>query len=92
MDPEVRGSWIFRNVADYYVFTPLRKPEDLTSLEIQLQHPKKVGGLERWNLKHSWSLSPVFFFRCTVHFDTYKVHTPTNALYIKLDKSAFVGV
>ena len=29
----------------------------------------------------------VFFFnRCTVHFDIYKVHTPTNALFIKLDK------
>jgi len=28
----------------------------------------------------------VFFNRCTVHFDIYKVHTPTNALFIKLDK------
>ena len=26
------------------------------------------------------------FYRCTVHFDIYKVHTPTNALFIKLDK------
>ena len=26
------------------------------------------------------------FYRCTVHFDIYKVHTPTNALCIKLDK------
>ena len=32
--------------------------------------------------------SSSFFFlnRCTVHFDIYTVHTPTNALYIKLDK------
>jgi len=28
----------------------------------------------------------VFFYRCTVHFDIYKVHTPTNALFIKLDE------
>jgi len=27
-----------------------------------------------------------FFYRCTVHFDIYKVHSPTNALFIKLDK------
>ena len=27
------------------------------------------------------------FYRCTVHFDIYKVHTPTNALFIKNDKS-----
>jgi len=26
------------------------------------------------------------FYPCTVHFDTHKVHTPTNALFIKLDK------
>ena len=26
------------------------------------------------------------FYRCTVHFDIYKVHSPTNALFIKLDK------
>ena len=26
------------------------------------------------------------FYRCTVRFDIYKVHTPTNALFIKLDK------
>ena len=28
----------------------------------------------------------LFFYRCTMHFDIYKVHTPTNALFIKLDK------
>jgi len=28
----------------------------------------------------------VFFCPCTVHLDICKVHTPTNALYIKLDK------
>jgi len=28
----------------------------------------------------------ICFNRCTVHFDIYKVHTPTNALFIKLDK------
>jgi hypothetical protein len=27
----------------------------------------------------------IFFYPCTVHFDIYKVHTPTNALFIKLD-------
>jgi len=27
-----------------------------------------------------------FFYRCTVHFDIYKVHTPTNVLLIKFDK------
>jgi len=27
-----------------------------------------------------------FFYRCTVHSDIYKVHTPTNAIFIKLDK------
>jgi hypothetical protein len=27
-----------------------------------------------------------FFYRCTVYFDIYKVHTPTNALYINLIK------
>ena len=26
------------------------------------------------------------FYRCTVHFDIYKVHTPTNALFIKIDR------
>jgi len=26
------------------------------------------------------------FYIVTVHFDIYKVHTPTNALFIKLDK------
>jgi len=25
------------------------------------------------------------YYRCTVHFDIHKVHTPTNALFIKLD-------
>ena len=28
----------------------------------------------------------VFFNHCTVYFYIYKVHTPTNALFIKLDK------
>ena len=27
----------------------------------------------------------LFLYRCTVHFDIYKVHTPTNALFIKPD-------
>jgi len=27
-----------------------------------------------------------FFYSCAVLFDIYKVHSPTNALYIKLDK------
>jgi len=27
-----------------------------------------------------------YFDRRTVHFGIYKVHTPTNALFIKLDK------
>jgi len=26
------------------------------------------------------------FYRCTVHFDIYKVYTPTNAFFFKLDK------
>ena len=26
------------------------------------------------------------FYHCTMHFDIYKVHTPTNALFIKFDK------
>jgi len=30
--------------------------------------------------------SVVIFYRCTVHFDICKVPTPTNALFIKLDK------
>ena len=25
-------------------------------------------------------------YRCTVHFDIYKDHSPTNKLFIKLDK------
>jgi len=32
------------------------------------------------------NISQFFFYRCTVHFGIYKVHTPTNALFIKLDK------
>ena len=28
----------------------------------------------------------LYFYRCTMHFDIYKVHTPTNALFIKPDK------
>jgi len=31
-------------------------------------------------------INHIFFYRCTEHFDIYKIHTPTNALYIKLDK------
>jgi len=27
------------------------------------------------------------FYRCTVHFEIYAVHTPTNALFINLVKS-----
>ena len=27
------------------------------------------------------------FYRCTVHFEIYVVHTPTNALFINLVKS-----
>jgi len=27
-----------------------------------------------------------FFYRCNLNFDIYKVHTSTNALFIKLDK------
>ena len=46
----------------------------------------------------------IFCYRCTAHFDIYKVHTPTNALFITVDKDlnfktssslikgAFVGV
>jgi len=26
------------------------------------------------------------FYRCTARFDIYKVHTPTNAPFFKLDK------
>ena len=28
------------------------------------------------------------FYRCTVHFEIYAVHKPTNALYVKLVKSS----
>ena len=28
----------------------------------------------------------IFFYRCTVHFNINKVHTPTSALFMKLDK------
>jgi len=38
-------------------------------------------GLQRY---HFTFLS--FFYRCTVHFDLYTVHTPTSASLIKLDK------
>jgi len=27
-----------------------------------------------------------FFYRSAVHFDIYKLHTPTNALFIKLEQ------
>jgi len=30
---------------------------------------------------------PCVFYRCTVHFEIYVVHTPTNALFINLVKS-----
>jgi len=30
--------------------------------------------------------SHIYFYRCTEHFDIHKVHSPTNALFIKLDK------
>jgi len=33
-----------------------------------------------------WIFFILFFYHCTMHFDIYKVHTPTNALFIKLDK------
>ena len=33
-----------------------------------------------------WQADRTNFYRCTVHFDIHKVHTPTNALCIKLDK------
>jgi hypothetical protein len=29
----------------------------------------------------------IFFYRCTMHFDIYRVHSPTNALFIKLEKT-----
>ena len=35
------------------------------------------------SLKTLWSF---LSNRCAVHFDIYKVHTPTNALYITLDR------
>jgi len=28
-----------------------------------------------------------FFYSCTVHFEIYAVHTPTNAIFINLVKS-----
>ena len=34
----------------------------------------------------SVSLPFTVFHRCTVHLDIYKVHTPSNAVLIKIDK------
>jgi len=34
---------------------------------------------------HSKRIKSIFY-PCTVHFDIYKVHSPTNARFIKLDK------
>jgi len=34
----------------------------------------------------NYTCHTLFFNCCTVHFDIYKVHSPTNALCIKLDK------
>ena len=36
---------------------------------------------------HGQACNSSFFYRCTVHFEIYAVHTPTNALFIKLVKS-----
>jgi len=35
--------------------------------------------------KHLFNISSIhniFFYRCTVHFEIYVVHTPTNAVFI----------
>jgi len=34
-----------------------------------------------------WNKVLHFFYRCTVHFEIYPVHSPTNALYINLVKT-----
>ena len=50
------------------------------------QH-KKTCGVKVWTFtKTCTKMLSVYFYRCTVHFDIYKVHYPTNALCIKLDK------
>jgi len=36
------------------------------------------------NFLNATYASTNFFYRCTVHFDIHKVHTPTNALFINL--------
>jgi len=46
----------------------------------------------KWNNTHwkelnaNYTTNFYFLYRCTVHFDIYTVHTPTNTLFIKLDK------
>ena len=36
----------------------------------------------RYKIKNKNSKISFIFYRCTVHFGSYKVHTPTNALFI----------
>ena len=42
--------------------------------------------------KNAWNIASIsvlyfFFYRCTVHFEIYVFHSPTNAILIKLVKS-----
>ena len=41
--------------------------------------------LSSWSETRTWR-KEVVFYRRTAHFDIYKVHTPTNAHFIKFDE------
>jgi len=48
------------------------------------ERPKRVG-----DLRHFFIIASNFsavFYRCTVHFDIYTVHTPTNSILLNFTK------
>ena len=54
------------------------------SIQVNTHNLNNVGHLT--GSRHSRNKKSDLFYHCTVHFDIYKVHSPTNAHFIKLDR------
>lgn len=68
---------------------PKKSFKQLVSRNVQTQLHKTSRRSPKNNSNYNFKrkIHYTSFYRCTVHFDFYKVHTSTNTLFIKLYKS-----
>jgi len=71
---------------DIFQLKTLRPPSGQTFCKIMTIGRLSSQKVVFTGIKSHFSYTPKLFFYRTMHFDIYKVHLPTNALFIKLDR------